>query len=229
MKRILGITIGAVCLFSLLFIDVTSQDVMALDMTKSQGELYDWTSLGAITTLETGTHTYTATLSSTLNVAMVNIGAVADAGSVGCKIFVRYGAADDAWREFADLKADVALAVTIDVDAQAASAQAVIPLSATTNFDEPARINDTFFIKDATLANSELVIWGGTFENDISITVIDNLVTTHENTADIYQVVSQWNIKLPNGNDEAKLLFYNQDADATYACRVDYANEDDIE
>jgi len=70
---------------------------------------------------------------------------------------------------------------------------------------------------------------GGTFDNDVSITAIDNLVTTHENTADIYQVVSQWNIRLPNGCDEAKVLFYNQDADATYAVRADYANEDDIE
>ena len=229
MKRILGLTITAACLFCLLFIDVTSKDVMALDMTKSQGELYDWTSLGAITTLETGTHTYTATLSSTLNVAMVNIGAVADAGSVGAKIFVRYGAADDGWREWRDLKADVAVAVTVDVDAQAAAAQAVIPLSATTNFDEPARIGDTFFLRDVVLANSELVVWGGTFDNDISITVIDDITETKENTADIYQVVSQWNLRLPNGNDEAKVVFYNQDADAVYACRVDYANEDDIE
>jgi hypothetical protein len=160
---------------------------------------------------------------------MVNIGAVADVGSVGFKVFIRYGATEADWREWIDLKADVAVAVTIDVDAQAASGQAVIPLSATTNFDEPARIGDTFFLRDTTLANSELVIWGGTFDNDVSITVIDNLVTTHENTADIYQVVSQWNILLPNGNDEAKVVFYNRDADANYACRVDFANEDDIQ
>ncbi|KKL48196.1 hypothetical protein LCGC14_2327970, partial [marine sediment metagenome] len=75
----------------------------------------------------------------------------------------------------------------------------------------------------------ELVIWGGVFSNDISITVIDDITETKENTADIYQVVSQWNIKLSNGNDEAKVVFYNQDADANYACRVDYANEDAIE
>jgi len=205
----------------------------AVDITKSQGELYDWTLLddtaSAAMSLETGVHTYTDTLSSVLNVAMVNIGAVADAGSVGFIVFVRYGAADDGWREWVEYKADVAVAVTIDVDAQAAAAQAVIPLSSTTNFDEAARIGDTFFIKDATLANSELVVWGGTFSDDVSITVIDDLVTTHENTADIYQVVSQWNILLPNGCDEAKVLFYNRDADANYACRVDYANEDDIE
>lgn len=231
--RILGITLATAILACLLFVGGVPKNALALDMTKSQGQLLDWTLLddtgSAAMSVETSVHTYTDTLSSTLSIVMVNIGAVADASSVGCKVFVRYGAADDAWREWVDLKADVAVAVTIDLDAEAAAAQAVIPLSATTNFDEPARIGDTFFIRDATLANSELVIWGGTFTNDVSITAIDNLVTTHADTADIYQVVSQWNIKLPNGSDEAKLLFYNQDADANYAVRADYANEDDIE
>ena len=232
--KIMGLGVVMALVLCLIYVGVCVQDAKALDIDKSQGQLLDWTLLddtGATPamTVETGTHTYTDTLSSTLNVVMVNIGAVADASSVGAKVFVRYGAADDGWREFIDLKADVAVAVTIDVDAEAAADQAVIPLSATTNFDEPARIGDTYFIKDATLADSELVIWGGVFTNDVSITVIDNLVTTHANTADIYQVVSQWNIRLPNGNDEAKVLFYNQDADANYAVRVDYANEDDIQ
>jgi len=224
--------LSLVCVILAIGMTIPGHRAMAADVTKSQGELYDWTLLddtGATPILETGIHTYTDTLSSVLNVVMVNIGAVADAQSVGFMIFVRYGAADDGWRLFIDLKADVAVAVTIDVDAQAASAQAVIPLSATTNFDEPARIGDTFFLRDTVLADSELVIWGGVFDNDVSITVIDDITETKENTADIYQVVSQWNIMLPNGNDEAKVVFYNRDADANYACRVDYANEDDIE
>lgn len=232
MKRIMALTIGTACLVSLLFVGLTPRDVMALDATKSQGELYDWTLLddvGGTSYLETGTHTYTDAISSTLNIAMVNIGAVADASSVGCKVFVRYGAADDGWREFIELTADVAVASTIDVDAQAASGQAVIPLSSTTNFDAVTQIGDTFFLRDTVLGNSELVIWGGVFTNDVSITVIDNIVETKESTADLYAVVSQWNIRLPDGNDEAKVLFYNQDADANYACRVDYANVDAIE
>lgn len=231
--KIMGWTLVSLAVYILAIVCIIpASKTLAVDITKSQGELYDWTLLddiGGTSYLETGVHTYTDTLSSVLNVVMVNIGAVADASSVGFKVFVRYGAADDGWRFWQEYKADVAVAVTIDVDAQAASAQAVIPLSATTNFDEPARIGDTFFLRDVVLADSELVIWGGVFDNDVSITVIDDLTETKENTADIYQVVSQWNIRLPNGNDEAKVVFYNQDADANYACRVDYANEDDIE
>jgi len=180
--------------------------------------------------LETGIHTYTDTISSTLNIAMVNIGAVADAGSVGWKVFVRYGADDDGWRLWLEGKADVAVAVTTVLDLEAAADQAVIPVTATAGFDAVGQIGDTYFIKDATLANSELVIWGGVHADADTITVIDDLVRTHAvTTSSLYAVVSQWNIRLPNGNGEAKVVFYNQDADANYACRVDYANVTDIE
>jgi len=209
--------------------------VQAVDITKSQGELLDWTLLDDVgaspaMTVETGTHTFTGTLSSTLSVAMVNIGAVADAGSIGFKVFVRYGADDSTWRQHIDLKADVAVAVTTVLDAESASAQAVINVTATAGFDAVTQIGDTYFIKDTTLADSELVIWGGVHADAATITVIDNLVTTHAvTTSSLYAVVSQWQVVLPNGCDEAKVLFYNQDADANYACRVDYANQDAIE
>ena len=235
LKRIMAVTIGMACLVCLLFVGLSPKDGWAADVTKAQGELLDWTLLDDVgaspaMTVETGTHTYTDTLSSTLNVAMVNIGAVADAGSVGFKIFVRYGAADDVWREFIDLKADVAVAVSTVLDAESAAAQAVVNVTATAGFDAVGQIGDTYFIKNATLANSELVIWGGVHADAATLTVIDNLVTTHAvTTSSLYAVVSQWNIRLPNGNDEAKILFYNQDADANYAVRADYANETDIE
>jgi hypothetical protein len=230
MKKYWTAWLLTVCCILLCVIPHTAQ---ATDVTKSQGQLYPWTLLddvGGTPYLETGVHTYTDTLSSTLNVAMVNIGAVADASSVGFKVFVRYGAADDGWRLWRDLKADVAVAVTTVLDAESAAAQAVINVTATAGFDAVTQIGDTYFIKDATLANSELVIWGGVHADAATITVIDNLVRTHAvTTSSLYAVVSQWPIYLPNGCDEAKVVFYNQDADANYACRVDYANEDDIE
>lgn len=235
MKRILGITITSLFLFCLLFVTGTPQNAMALDATKSQGQLLDWTLLddtGATPamTVETGTHTYTSAISSTLSIVMVNIGAVADASSVGFKVFVGYGAADDGWREFAEFTADVAVAVTTVLDAESAAAQAVINVTATAGFDAVTQIGDTYFIKNATLANSELVIWGGVHADAATITVIDDLVTTHAvTTSSLYAVVSQWNIRLPEGNDEAKVLFYNQDADANYAVRADFANVDAIE
>jgi len=227
MKRLIVMLV-----ISLLFCVGAAQ---AVDITKSQGQLYEWTLLDDTAAtpamhLETGVHTYTDTLSSAFNVAMVNIGAVADASSVGFKVFVRYGAADDGWRLWREYKADVAVGVATVLDAESAAAQAVINVTVTEGFDAVTQIGDTYFIKDGTLANSELVIWGGVHGDGQTITVIDDLVTTHAvTTCSLYAVVSQWNVMLPNGCDEAKVLFYNQDADANYACRVDYANEDAIE
>lgn len=235
MKKIMGITIGAIALFCLLFVGGTPGPALALDATKSQGQLYDWTLLDDVGAtpamhLETGVHTYTDAISSTLNVVMVNIGAVADASSVGFKVFVRYGAADDAWREFIDLTADVAVGVSTTLDLEAAAAQAVLAVAATAGHDAVGQIGDTYFVQNATLANSEMVIWGGVHADADTLTVIDNLVATHAvTTTKVWAVVKQWNIRLPEGSDEAKVLFYNQDADANYACRVDYANVDDIE
>jgi len=203
---------------------------MAADVTKSQGELYDWTLLddtGGTPYLETGTHTYTDTFSSVLYVNMVNIGAAGTAGAQGFKVFVRVSGTDEGWREFIDLTMDAAASDVGDLDDTAASAQAVIPLTSTTNYETPG---DVFFIHDAgTIADSALVLFGGVFANDVSITVIDNLVNAYDASDNLYNVIGQWSISLPNGCDEAKVLFYNGDADANYACRVDYANEDDVE
>ena len=203
---------------------------MAADVDKSQGELYDWTLLddtGATPYLETGTHTYTDVFSSVLHITMVNIGAAGTANAQGFKIFVRLSGTDEGWREFIDLKMDATASDVGNMDDTAAAAQAVIPLASTTNYETPG---DMFFLHDAgTIADSALVIFGGTYTNDVSITVIDNLVNAYDAADNLYNVIGQWFIKLPNGGDEAKVLFYNGDADANYACRVDYANEDDVQ
>ena len=209
--------------------------LMAADLTKSQGELMDWTLLD-----DTGSATmflesvefddgegYDASVVSTLHITMVNIGAAADASSVGFKVFVRVSDTDEGWRELTNYTALGTASNVGDLDDSAASAQAVIPLTATTNFETPG---DVFFLHDAgTIADSALVIFGGTYTNDVSITVIDNLVNAYDADDNLYDNVCQWPVILPSTCDEAKVLFYNGDADANYACRIDYSNGDAME
>lgn len=206
----------------------------ATNITKSQGELMDWTLLddtGGVPFLESNVFDagegYDDSLSSTLLVTMVNIGAAGTANAQGFAVYVRMSATDEGWRQLQKLSMDAAASNVGDLDDTAASAQAVILLTATTNFETPG---DTFFLHDAgTMADSALVIFGGTYTNDVSITVIDNLVNVYDASDNLYDNVQQWPIVLPGGCDEAKVLFYNGDADANYACRVDYANADEIE
>ncbi|KKL08568.1 hypothetical protein LCGC14_2574530, partial [marine sediment metagenome] len=59
-------TLFALVCICLIFVGTTSRRAQAVDITKSQGELYDWTLLddtGGTPYLETGVHTYTDTLS----------------------------------------------------------------------------------------------------------------------------------------------------------------------
>lgn len=210
------------------------QPVLALDATKSQGQLMDWTLLddtGGTMFLETvvldSGEGYDASIKTILHIVMANCNTSAGGDEAGFRIFIRVSATDEGWREFINLNATGGTANAGDMDSTAASGQAVIPLTSTTNFETPG---DIFFLHDAgTMADSALVIFGGTYVNDDTITVIDNLVNAYDASDYLYDVVDQWNITLPSPCDEAKVLFYNTDADCNYACRVDYSNIDDIE
>ena len=206
----------------------------ATNITKSQGELMDWTLLddtGGVPFLESALFDsgegYDDSLSSTLLVTMVNIGAAGTAGAQGFAVYVRMGATDETWRQFVKLPMDATASTVGDCNAVSGSAQANINLTATTGFETPGSM---YFLHDAgTIADSTLVIFGGTYNDDNYITVIDNLVNAYDADDNLYSNVQQWPIVLPGGCDEAKVLFYNGDADANYACRVDYANQDEIE
>lgn len=230
LKQLLLYGAAAFILLLVLFV----QPVMAADATKSQGQLMDWTLLddtGGTMFLETNVldagEGYDASVSSMLHIVMANCNTSAGGDEAGFRIFVRVSGTDEGWREFINMTATGGTANAGDLDDAAAAAQAVIPLTSTTNFETPG---DIFFLHDVgTMADSTLVIFGGTYVNDVSITVIDNLVNAYDAADFLYDVVDQWNIVLPGGCDEAKVLFYNTDADCNYACRADYSNIDDIE
>ena len=59
--------------------------------------------------------------------------------------------------------------------------------------------------------------------------MVDNLVNTFAIGDDLLDIVDQWNAELPEGTQAARVTFHNNDADATYACRVRYSMVTDIE
>jgi len=230
LKQLILYSAAAFLLIMWLFVS----PALALDSTKSQGQLMDWTLLddtAGTMFLETAVldsgEGYDASIKTILHIVMANCNTSAGGSEAGFRIFVRVSATDEGWRELINLTATGGTANAGDMDDTAASGQAVIPLTSTTNFETPG---DIFFLHDAgTMADSCLVIFGGTYSDDVSITVIDNLVNAYDASDYLYDVVDQWNITLPSPCDEAKVLFYNTDADCNYACRVDYSNQDDIE
>ena len=79
------------------------------------------------------------------------------------------------------------------------------------------------FIKDATLANSELIQVKSWADADY-YTATRNLINTHENTADLLNGVYEAVFNLPDGVRYVNVTFTNADDDANYAVRVDYGN-----
>ena len=94
-----------------------------------------------------------------------------------------------------------------------------IEVGSTTNFETPG---DKYFLKDVgTLADS-CIVWNKDFVNDDYVQALDDLVNAYDNADYLYDIVDQWNINLPASVQAANVVFFNQDGDATYACRVRY-------
>ena len=220
---------AAFILVMMLFVNT----VVALDATKSLGSLMDWTLLddtaGTPVTesgeLDSG-EGLDASVVGILHIDMCHADGNAAGTAAGISILIKSGTTDEDWHEFLRVSATAGTANVGDCDDTSASAQAVIPLASTTNFETAG---DIYFLKDeGTLADSCLVQLQ-TFANDVSITVIDNLVNAYDASDNTYDIVDTWNIKLPSTIQSCKVLFYNTDADATYACRVKYTLLTDIE
>jgi hypothetical protein len=200
--------------------------------TKSQGQLLDWTLLNETvgvesTVLDSG-EGYDTDLNAMLHVTMAHIDANANTGSPGFVVLVRVSATDEGWREFIRLSASTTTAAAQVLAAASGLGQGSperIEVAATANFDG---IGDMAFLLDAgTLADSCLVFIKDVVANDY-VENIDELVNAYDTSDYLYDVVDQWSIELPPGCDEAKVLFFNDDTDSEFACRVDYSFVDAI-
>lgn len=207
--------------------------ILALDLTKSQGTLMDWTLLDDTAgtpllesnELDSG-EGLDASVITFLHIDVCHADGNAAATAAGVSIQIKSGTTDEDWHEWLRVGVTAGTANVGDCDDTSASAQAVIPLTSTTNFE---MAGDIFFLKDeGTLADSCLVQLK-TFTNDVSITVIDNLVNAYDADDNAYDIVDHWTIVLPASVQSSKVVFYNTDADATYACRIKYTMGTDME
>ena len=200
--------------------------------TKSQGQLLDWTLLDEGVGIESNVlnsgEGYDDSLQAMLHVTMAHIDANANTGSPGFVVLIRVNGTDEGWREFVRLSATITQAngqVLFATSGAGEGSPEKVLIAATANFDG---IGDVAFLKDAgTLADSCLIFIKDV-DTNVSTSNIDDLVNTYDTSDYLYDVVDQWNIELPISCDEAKVLFFNDDADSEFACRVDYSFVDAI-
>lgn len=200
--------------------------------TKSQGQLMDWTALDETVGVESDVldsgEGYDDSLQAMLHIVMAHKDTNANTGTPGCVVFVRVSATDEGWRELVRFSAKITTANGQALNANSGSGEANperIEVAATANFDG---IGNVIFLLDAgTIADSTLVAIKDAVTNDYVVSM-DDLVNAYDSSDLIYDVVDEWSVVLPSTTDEAKVLFFNDDADSEFACRVDYSLLDAI-
>lgn len=232
MKRLILLVLSAMCM---VLIAVTP--LIAADLTKSQGELMDWTLVPLH--LDDGTANYIktdvldsgegldASLTAVLHITMAHCDADAlAANSAGFVVLIRVGATDEFWRHYVTMYATGGTSAVGDCDQESAGAQANVYVTSTTGFEQTGAV---YFLHDAgTMADSCLIVNGG-YDDDVYIVHVDNLVNTYGADDNVYSIVDQWPISLPSSVQAAKVIFFNNDVDASLAARVDYTLDTDVE
>ncbi len=186
--------------------------------TKSNTQIDDWTAVEATALFRGVEANVSTTLNAGLMVTVVHTEAVANALGALVTVQGRFGANDEDWHDLYSLRMGIGTAVTLTLDAEAASGQRVVPMtSPTTNFET---VGMRIFIHDGTLANSEVAKISSWVE-DVSLTVLDNLANTHANAVPIFSLVDEKFFPLPDSVSTARVLFLNDDADSDLAIRTD--------
>lgn len=213
----------------LLMIMLFAVPVYAVDNTKAYGELMDWTLLddtAATPVTETSALTTTDDVAVFLHITMAHCNTSAAGDLAGFRILIKSGTTDEHWHVFHSASATGGTANEGDIDQQSAAAQANVYLAATANFDTPGQV---IFVKNVgDITGSCLVVNKDTEANDY-ITCMDNLAVTFEDDDVTYDIVDEWTIQIPPSIQSSKVVFYNTDSDANYACMVRYTKITDIE
>jgi hypothetical protein len=201
------------------------------DATIAGGVLFDWTALNDTASDTPGLATGELDLGDGIvDVTLSIITAHTDANTVGAgldvnvEVYGRKGALGENYQLLGTLSegGTTSLTATMDaaIDADGGTGD-VLPVDATTVFDENDAAIGRLFLLDATLLNSEMVkiigwVDGASFK-------LSQLVTLdHADTGALFQATEQ-QMSIPNGIRYIKVVWNNKDDDANYAVQVSYS------
>ena len=198
------------------------------DYTTAKAVLMDWTLLddtAGTPFLESSPLVTDTWLITTAYIDVAHAYTLAAGTAATVKVWAKSGTTDEDWHETMELTVTAGTANSNDIDQVCASGQPNVYVTLTTNMEASG---DVYFLKDVgTLADSCLIV-NGNFVDDDYIICVDNLVNAYDTLDRVYDLVDQWQITLSPGFTY-RFTFHNTDADATYACRIHYTAETDIE
>ena len=187
------------------------------DFTKTGSQVDEWGVISAATMREGAVESIPTDIEVALEITVCKVEAVAHDGE--CYIIIEVSGnttSDEDWSELVSFQINAETANTTTLDAEAAIAVTTIPLTATGDFDTKG---EKFFIKNGTIANSEIVRNNGV-NAGVSITILDGLTNTQQNGVSIYTSVEQFAFVLPSMYRRCRVLVNNLDADCDVVSRT---------
>ncbi len=183
-------------------------------LTKTNAVVADWAQIAAAGIRESS-HDCSAEYSTTLGITVCHDSANPHANGVLTRIECRMGSNDEDWVLLQDWRTAGGTANTIDVDDT--SSGTTLKISATANFETKM---DKYFVKDqGTIADSEVVVNNGFSSNDY-VTTLDNLANAKDSADDVYDIVEEYQIRLPDEASTVRIVTWNDDADCTVVTRI---------
>ena len=196
------------------------------DFTKTGSQIDEWAVIPAATIREGAATAIPDDIRIAIEIAICKVEAVAHDGEATVIVEVSDNTTgDEDWAELTSFKITAETAATTTLDAEAAAAATTVPLTATTNFETKG---DRYFIKNGTIANSEIVRNNG-FDSGVSITILDGLTNTQQNGVSIYTTVQDWIVRIPADFRRFRVLINNADADCDIVSRTRMGKATDIE
>ena len=197
------------------------------DFTKAGSQIDEWAVITAATIREGAAIAIPDDIAISIQVTISKVEAVAHDGHAEIIIEVSdQTSGDEDWTELpskVEITAETASTTTLDVEAAATAT--TVPLTATANFTTKG---DRYFIKNGTIANSEIVRNNG-YSDGVSITILSGLTNTQQNGVSIYTSAEQWIFAISPEYRRCRVLINNLDADCDIVSRTRLAKAMDIE
>jgi len=207
MKRILGITIVALCLWCLLFVGVTPRDSRAASPTMAYSQTDEWAEVSQNAVREGATTTISDCYTTKVFIDYALTSATAHTGT---KIEVQVSSntsGDEDWTTYTSFITLTGTPNTEALSGSEAAAQTVLEVASTTGLydDDETR---WIFIEDNTVADSEMC-YLVSHVAATSVTVLDGITNAHTSADILNDIADRVPITLPTGYNRMRVIYDN--------------------
>lgn len=202
------------------------------DVNKSGAQKDEWAQIAAAAIRKGAEFTFTDDLGGVLEifVAHDSTNAHANGAEMVVEVNDQTSGNDEGWialESFNGIRSSGGTAVQVNVDVECAATVTELKVDSTGGSSEFETKMDRYFVKNNTIANSEIVRNNGFADNDY-ITILDGLTNTQETSADVFNIVESWLCRVPQEFRRARVIIWNDDADCTICSMTREAKSTDI-